>query len=87
MSILNFETWKKLDDEIKKSIHKNGYFDSIKESVEGELNEVLVKTSHGYETLFCGNGEASATIDVDGVDYEFVYVIDRIGFNEVLVNF
>lgn len=84
---LCIETWTNLDKEIKKAIFRNGYFDSIKESVDGELNELMVKTSYGYETLFCGNGEASITVDANGVDYEFVYVIDRIGFDEVLVNY
>lgn len=87
LELVDFETWKKLDDEIKAAIFKNGYFDTIKQEVEGELNEVVVKTSYGYETLFCGNKEACITVDVNGVEYHFAYVIDRIGFNEVLVNF
>lgn len=84
---LCIDTWTNLDKEIKSAIFRNGYFDSIKESVKGELNELMIKTSFGCEVLFCGNGEACITVDVNGVDYEFVYLIDRIGFNEVLVNF
>ena len=85
--MLCLKTWTELDKEIKAAIFSNGYFDEIKNHVDGELTELAIKTIYGYETLFCGNGEASITVDVNGLDYEFVYIIDRIGFNETLINF
>lgn len=85
--MLCLKTWTELDDEIKTIICRNGYIDDIKKPVVGELTELAIKTKHGWETLFCGNGEASITVNVNGLDYEFVYIIDRVGFNEILVNF
>ena len=85
--MLCIKTWTELDKEIKLSILKNGYLDEIKKHVSGELTELMIKTKYGWETLFCGNREASITVDVCGLDYEFVYVIDRVGLNETLINF
>lgn len=85
---MNVQTWDKLDKEIKSVMRRNGLtHELIKEPVEGELNEMAIRTSHGIETLFYGNGEAHITVEVDGEDYEFSYVVDRIGFNEVITNF
>ena len=84
----NIETWKAIDNEIKKMIFKNGLSpESIQESIDGELNEISIKTSYGIETLFYGNGEAFITVDVNGLDYEFSYVIDTYGPKKFLVNF
>lgn len=84
---MNFETWKILDTEIKDGIFKNGYMVEIVKEVKGELIEVVVKTSYGYETLFCGNKEACITVEVDGIEYHFNYVIDSYGGRKYLVNF
>lgn len=85
---MDIKIWDKLDKEIKKMIHKNGLTpEMIKEPVSGELNEISIKTSFGYETLFYGNGEASITVEVDGQDYNFCYVIDSYGDKNYIVNF
>jgi hypothetical protein len=84
---MNFEKWKILDTEIKDIIFKNGYMVEIVKGVKGGLIEVAVKTSYGYETLFCGNNEAGITVDVDGIEYHFDYVIDSYGGRKYLVNF
>lgn len=85
---INFETWEQLDMQIKKMIHRNGLTAGmIKEAVDGELNELVIKLPNGIETLFYGNGEACITVDYNGQDYEFVYVIDTYNEVDYIVNF
>jgi hypothetical protein len=85
---MNIQTWDKLAKQIKDSMAKNGLTARIiKEEVNGELNELVIKTAHGWETLFYGNGEAFITVDVDGEDYEFCYVVDSYGDRHYIVNF
>lgn len=85
---MNIEIWQKLNKEIKEVIFKNGLTpEKIKKPVYGELNELAIKTSHGIETLFYGNGEAFITVDVNGTDYEFTYVVDTYGEKNILTDF
>ena len=85
---MDIKTWKDLDSNIKQMIFKNGLTaDMILSPVSGELNELAIKTKYGYETLFYGNGEAFITVDVNGIDYEFCYVIDQYGDKKYIVNF
>lgn len=85
---MDINTWSDLDKQIKYMIAKNGLTaQDIKTSVEGELNELAIKTQYGYETLFYGNGEAFITVDVNGVDYPFSYVVDTYGDKSYIVNF
>ena len=80
--------WNKLDQEIKTMIFKNGLtHEMIESKVIGELNELAIKTTFGYETLFFGNGEAFITVDVKGKDYNFEYVIDNYSNKKLLINY
>jgi len=87
--MLDVTIWDKLDCKIKSMIFKNGLTpELIKSSVVGELNEMVIKISDTcFEVLFYGNGEAHIDVDVDGVDYSFVYVVDNYGNGPKLVNY
>lgn len=84
---MDITIWTKIDKEIKDCIAKNGYIELIAQDIVGELNECIIKTSYGYEILFCGNNEAYITVDVDGKDYTFSYVVDSYGETQYLTNF
>lgn len=85
---MDFKQWKILDSEIKKLMHKNGLTpEMILEHVEGELNELAIKTPYGWETVFYGNGEACIYVDVNGEDYYFSYVVDDYGNGPFIINF
>jgi hypothetical protein len=85
---MNIDTWTKLNQNIKSMMIKNGLtVEDISSEVTGELNELAIKTEYGWETLFYGNKEAFITVNVDGIDYSFSYVIDTYGDKSYIVNF